>query len=84
MGFHQTSMQQICSEAGMSAGNVYRYFPSKEAIIEGITEFNEVRDFLYAKMRGAREDHEPHTTEASTTAQPRKAVVRARRDPALP
>jgi TetR/AcrR family transcriptional repressor of uid operon len=38
MGFHQTSMQQICSEAGMSAGNVYRYFPSKEAIIEGITE----------------------------------------------
>jgi AcrR family transcriptional regulator len=38
MGFHQTSMQQICGEAGMSAGNVYRYFPSKEAIIAGITE----------------------------------------------
>ncbi len=37
-GFHQTSMQQICSEAGMSPGNVYRYFPSKEAIIAGITE----------------------------------------------
>jgi TetR/AcrR family transcriptional regulator, repressor for uid operon len=37
-GFHQTSMQQVCSEAGMSAGNVYRYFPSKEAIIAGITE----------------------------------------------
>jgi AcrR family transcriptional regulator len=37
-GFHQTSMQQICAEAGMSAGNVYRYFPSKEAIIEGIAE----------------------------------------------
>lgn len=37
-GFHQTSMQQICGEAGMSAGNVYRYFPSKEAIIAGITE----------------------------------------------
>jgi AcrR family transcriptional regulator len=33
-GFHQSSMQQICAEAGMSAGNVYRYFPSKEAIIE--------------------------------------------------
>lgn len=31
-------MQQVCSEAGMSAGNVYRYFPSKEAIIAGITE----------------------------------------------
>lgn len=38
MGFHQTSMQQICLEAGMSPGNLYRYFPSKEAIIAGITE----------------------------------------------
>jgi TetR/AcrR family transcriptional regulator, repressor for uid operon len=37
-GFHQTSMQQICAEAGMSPGNVYRYFPSKEAIIAGIAE----------------------------------------------
>lgn len=37
-GFHQTSMQQICTEAGMSPGNLYRYFPSKEAIIAGITE----------------------------------------------
>jgi AcrR family transcriptional regulator len=37
-GFHQTSMQQICAEAGMSPGSVYRYFPSKEAIIAGIAE----------------------------------------------
>ncbi len=37
-GFHQTSMQQICAEAGMSPGNLYRYFPSKEAIIAGIAE----------------------------------------------
>jgi AcrR family transcriptional regulator len=37
-GFHQTSMQAICGEAGMSAGNLYRYFPSKEAIIAGIAE----------------------------------------------
>jgi TetR/AcrR family transcriptional repressor of uid operon len=37
-GFHQTSMQEICGEAGMSAGNLYRYFPSKEAIIAGIAE----------------------------------------------
>jgi AcrR family transcriptional regulator len=26
-------MQQICKEAGLSAGGVYRYFPSKDAII---------------------------------------------------
>lgn len=39
-GFHQASMQDICAEAGMSAGNLYRYFPSKEAIIAGICERN--------------------------------------------
>jgi TetR/AcrR family transcriptional repressor of uid operon len=39
-GFHQTSMQEICAEAGMSAGNLYRYFASKEAIIAGICERN--------------------------------------------
>lgn len=37
-GFHQTSMQDICTEAGMSPGNLYRYFPSKEAIIVAIAE----------------------------------------------
>jgi len=31
-------MQEICAEAGMSAGNLYRYFPSKEALIAGIAE----------------------------------------------
>lgn len=39
-GFHQTSMQEICAEAGMSPGNLYRYFRSKEAIIAGIAERN--------------------------------------------
>jgi AcrR family transcriptional regulator len=37
-GFHQTSMQEICAEAGMSPGNLYRYFRSKEDIIAGIVE----------------------------------------------
>lgn len=40
-GFHGASMQEICAEAGMSPGNLYRYFPSKEAMIEGLCE----RDF---------------------------------------
>lgn len=39
-GFHQASMNEICIEAGMSPGNLYRYFPSKEAIIAGIAEAN--------------------------------------------
>ncbi len=37
-GFHQTSMQEICAEAGLSAGALYRYFPSKSEIIAAIAE----------------------------------------------
>ena len=33
-GFHQTTMKDICREAGLSAGAVYGYFRSKEEIIE--------------------------------------------------
>jgi AcrR family transcriptional regulator len=32
-GFHQTSVQDICREAGLSPGAFYRYFPSKDHII---------------------------------------------------
>lgn len=35
-GFHQTSTAQICAAAGMSPGNLFHYFPSKDAIIEAI------------------------------------------------
>jgi len=35
-GFHAATMQQVAEEAGMSAGNLYRYFASKEALVEGI------------------------------------------------
>ncbi len=35
-GFHATTMQHVADELGMSAGNLYRYFPSKEAIVEGL------------------------------------------------
>ena len=37
-GFHGASMQEICAEAGMSPGALYRYFPSKVAIIAAIAE----------------------------------------------
>ncbi len=33
-GFHETTMQDICREAKLSPGAVYRYFASKEDIIE--------------------------------------------------
>ncbi len=37
-GFHKTTMQDIAREAGMVPGNLYRYFPSKNAIIAGLVE----------------------------------------------
>ncbi len=37
-GFHRTTMQDICKEAGVSPGALYIYFDSKEALIEGIAE----------------------------------------------
>jgi AcrR family transcriptional regulator len=36
-GFHRATMQDVAAEAAMSAGNIYRYFPSKDAIIAGLT-----------------------------------------------
>jgi TetR/AcrR family transcriptional regulator, repressor for uid operon len=41
-GFHATTMQGVADEVGMSAGNLYRYFPSKEAIVEGLCELDQV------------------------------------------
>lgn len=37
-GIHQTTMQEICEVSGMSAGALYRYFPTKESIIVAFAE----------------------------------------------
>ena len=37
-GFHRTSMQDVVAEAALSTGAVYRYFSSKEEIIEALAE----------------------------------------------
>jgi len=37
-GFHRTTMNDIRAEAGVSAGALYVYFSSKEALIAGIAE----------------------------------------------
>ncbi len=37
-GFHQASIKDICTEGGFSPGALYLYFPSKEALIEGLID----------------------------------------------
>ena len=39
-GFHETSMQDLFAESGLSSGAVYRYFPRKEDMILAIAEEN--------------------------------------------
>ena len=37
-GFRGTSTNEICAAAGMSPGNLFHYFPNKQAVIEAIAE----------------------------------------------
>ncbi len=37
-GIHSATMNAVALEAQMSPGNLYRYFPSKEAIVAGLAE----------------------------------------------
>ena len=55
-GFHAATMTQVADEAGMSAGNLYRYFPSKEAIVEGLCEADQVeRSEAFAALASAQD-----------------------------
>jgi AcrR family transcriptional regulator len=52
-GFHRATMQDICREAGLSPGAVYRYFAGKDQIIEAIAAERHERELGF--MRGAAE-----------------------------
>jgi AcrR family transcriptional regulator len=56
-GFHQTSMQDILSEGGLSAGALYRYFRSKEELIAAIAE--DALGQVTAPMRRLAVQHPP-------------------------
>ena len=45
-GFHQTTMDEICRQAELSAGAVYRYFASKDEIIEAAVQQGFDPDFV--------------------------------------
>ena len=52
-GFHRATMQDICAEAGLSPGAIYRHFPGKDAIIEAIADERHAREAEF--MRAALE-----------------------------
>jgi AcrR family transcriptional regulator len=53
LGHHKTSVADIASELGMSRANVYRFFPSRDAINESICRraVKEVADIAFAIAR---------------------------------
>ncbi|MDA1129221.1 MAG: TetR/AcrR family transcriptional regulator [Chloroflexi bacterium] len=51
-GFHQTSIQDICQEAALSPGAVYKYFSSKDQIIAA--SCLECQQGLYEFIKAAR------------------------------
>lgn len=64
-GFHKTTMADVITEAGLSAGAVYGYFKSKNDLIRAISEIaiGEASDLL--EVRAA--DPEPITPEEALT-----------------
>ena len=71
-------MQHVAEEAEMSAGNLYRYFPSKEAIVEGLCALDqEGRAGAFAELFAKRDDIAQAMTEA--LSRPRASPSRRRR-----
>ena len=55
-GFHGASMAEISKAAGMSAGYIYNYFDSKDAIIAAFVELNVERVSQLMRDLGQQED----------------------------
>lgn len=51
-GYHGSTMRQIAQRAGLSLGLAYRYFESKESILEGIIESHDtiLKKYLPEKL----------------------------------
>jgi len=56
-GFQRTTILDICAEAGLSAGAVYSYFDSKDAIIEALSQ--QGRELAGARAHRADQSTDP-------------------------
>lgn len=60
-GFHDAPMSLVAQRSGASAGVIYHYFPSKEAIIQAL--FERIRDLKRASiLDGFSPDQDPRDT----------------------
>ena len=57
LGFQQATVQDVCRGAGISHGALYRYFPTKGALVEATAEKLR-RDFMGAFERAATQDED--------------------------
>jgi TetR/AcrR family transcriptional regulator, repressor for uid operon len=52
-GFHQTTIQDVIRESGLSAGCIYGHFTSKEELIQAIGESRHARDSVLLAAKNA-------------------------------
>jgi AcrR family transcriptional regulator len=55
-GFHGASMSAISKEAGMSAGHIYNYFDSKEAIVMAFVDLESEHVTAQLRELGSKDD----------------------------
>lgn len=55
-GFHQTTIQDVIRESGLSAGCIYGHFTSKEQLIQAIGESRHARDSELLAAKDADQD----------------------------
>lgn len=55
-GFHQTTIQDVIKESGLSAGCIYGHFASKEDLIQAIGESRHGRDGALLAVKGETGD----------------------------
>ena len=61
-GFHRTTMQDICEEASLSPGAIYRYFSGKGKLITAMAEEKMLRNLAAIKSIKANMDGDMHKT----------------------